>query len=104
MGYAFVYQLNHDICNKLVRSIMIYVFFPIPGHCLKQIPHIQLKFIDSGIFTCTASVVHHLSRLIGKLTISIGENKDADQLRGNHEADQGLFFRYSVSTILLPLK
>ena len=29
------------------------------------------------------------------------ENKDADQLRGNREADQRLCFRYKVSTILL---
>ena len=38
-----------------------------------------------------------------KLTICIGENKGADQLRGNHEADQRLCFRYTDSTIpLLP--
>ena len=45
----------------------------------------------------------YLSRLMGKPTICIGENKDADQLRGNREADQHLCFRYSDSTIpLLP--
>ena len=27
-----------------------------------------------------------MSRLVGKPTICIGENKDADQLRGNREA------------------
>ena len=44
-----------------------------------------------------------MSRLMGKPTICIGENKDADQLRGNREADQRLCFRYSDSTIpLLP--
>ena len=31
----------------------------------------------------------------------ICENKDADQLRGNHEADQRLCFRYTDSTIPL---
>ena len=36
---------------------------------------------------------------MGKSTICIGENKDADQLRGNREADQRLCFRYSDSTI-----
>ena len=41
---------------------------------------------------------------MGKPTICIGENKDADQLRGNREADQRLCFRYSDSTILLLLK
>ena len=38
-----------------------------------------------------------------KLAFCIGENKDADQLRGNREADQRLCFRYTDSTIsLLP--
>ena len=41
---------------------------------------------------------------MGKQTICIGENKDADQLRGNREADQRLCFRYSDSTIPLLLK
>ena len=37
---------------------------------------------------------------MGKPTICIGENKDADQLRGNREADQRLCFRYSVQFLL----
>ena len=38
-----------------------------------------------------------------KPAFCICENKDADQLRGNSEADQRLCFRYSDSTIpLLP--
>ena len=41
----------------------------------------------------------YMSRLMGKPTICIGENKDADQLRGNREADQRLCFRYLDSTI-----
>ena len=36
-------------------------------------------------------------------TICIGENKDADQLRGNREADQRLCFRHMDSTIPLLL-
>ena len=36
---------------------------------------------------------------MGKPTICIGENKGADQLRGNREAGQRLRFRYSDSTI-----
>ena len=47
---------------------------------------------------------HNLSHLMGKPTICIGENKDADQLRGNREADQRLCFRYSDSTIPLLFK
>ena len=38
-----------------------------------------------------------------KPAFCICENKDADQLRGNREADQRLCFRYTDSTIpLLP--
>ena len=36
-----------------------------------------------------------------KPVICICENKDADQLRGNREADLRLCFRYIASTILL---
>ena len=46
----------------------------------------------------------YMSRLMGKPTICIGENKDADPLRGNREADQRLCFRYSDSTIPLLFK
>ena len=38
---------------------------------------------------------------MGNLTICIGKNKGADQLRGNREADQRLCFRYTDSTIPL---
>ena len=41
---------------------------------------------------------------MGKPTICIGENKGADQLRGNREADQRLCFRYTDSTIPLLLE
>ena len=41
----------------------------------------------------------HLSRPMGKPTICICENKDADQLRSKCEADQRLCFRYTDSTI-----
>ena len=42
-------------------------------------------------------------RVVRKPDVCICENKDADQLRGNREADQRLCFRYTDSTIsLLP--
>ena len=46
----------------------------------------------------------YLSHPMGKPTICICENKDADQLRVNREADQRHCFRYSDSTIPLLLK
>ena len=45
-----------------------------------------------------------MSHLMGKPTICLGENKGADQLRGDRESDQRLCFRYSDSTVTLLLK
>ena len=60
--------------------------------------------IDSN---CHLMIVHHfiilMSLCVRKPTICMGENKDADQLRGNREADQRLCFRYLDSTISRPL-
>ena len=42
-----------------------------------------------------------MSLVVRKPAFCICENKDADQLRGNREADQRLCFRYTDSTILL---
>ena len=47
---------------------------------------------------------NNISRHMGKPTICICENKDADQLRGNREADRRLCFRYMDSTLPLLLK
>ena len=41
---------------------------------------------------------------MGKPTICICENKDADQLHGNREADQHLCFHYTESTLSLLFK
>ena len=46
----------------------------------------------------------YLSRIVRKPDFCLGENKGADKLRGNREADQRLCFRYSDSTIPLLLK
>ena len=45
-----------------------------------------------------------MSCIVRKPDFCLGENKGADQLRGNREADQRLCFRYSDSTIPLLLK
>ena len=47
--------------------------------------------------------LHHMSLVVRKPAFCICENKNADQLRGNREADQRLCFRSTDSTIpLLP--
>ena len=50
------------------------------------------------------NVLYCMSHHMGKPTIRLGENKGADKLRINCEADQRLCFRYSDSTIPLLLK
>ena len=44
-----------------------------------------------------------MSRLMGKPTICIGENKGADQLRGYREADQRFVFATRIIQFLLYL-
>ena len=97
----------------------IFLIAPFPDHCLlvpfptfvslppwsfrgRQDKATAMIFVSLHIFILFH--VYHLSLPMGKPTICIGENKDADQLRGNREADQRLCFRYSDSTIPLLLK
>ena len=44
---------------------------------------------------------NQMSRVLRKPAFCICKNKDADQLRGNREANQRLCFRYTDSTIPL---
>ena len=73
------------------RYLMVYIFH---GWWIPTLEKVIVIFVTS--FKC-------MSRLVGKPTICTGENKGADQLRGNREADQRLCFRYSDSTIPLLL-
>ena len=52
-------------------------------------------------FNTIASTESYEPRCKKKPAFWICENKDADQLRGNSEADQRLCFRYTDSTIHL---
>ena len=48
--------------------------------------------------------INYMSRIVRKRDYCLCENKGADQLRSNCEADQRLCFRYSDSVIPLLLK
>ena len=64
-------------------------------------------FIKFDFLICGLQVALNyldMSRIVRKPDFCLGENKGADQLRGNREADQRLCFRYSDSTIPLLLK
>ena len=58
-----------------------------------------VKFKLQGSFH--GVIIPKLSHIMRKPTFCICENKDADQLRGNREADQRLCFRYKDSAITL---
>ena len=51
-----------------------------------------------------AMPIYDMSRIVRKRDYCLGENKGADQLRGNREADQRLCFRYTDSIFPLLLK
>ena len=70
------------------------------------VPQHALVLLYESVYNDTdmSCYADDMSRLMGKPTICIGENKDADQLHGNRKADQRLCFRYSDSTIPLLLK
>ena len=55
------------------------------------------------IHLCKKKCLHvtHMSLIMRKPAFCICENKYADQLHGNREADQGLCFHYIDSTIPL---
>ena len=58
---------------------------------------------NTGFLKALLTFHSDLSRVVRKPAFCICENKDADQLLGDREADQRLCFRYTDSTIpLLP--
>ena len=78
-----------DWCITTPRSRLFLTFLAELIICLET-P--KTDFLDDMV---------HMSRVMRKQTLCICENKDADQLRGNREADQRLCFRYIDSTIRL---
>ena len=74
------------------------------GHQYISLVHVNVYLLLSKINQSVASVIfwsYDMSLVIRKPAFCICENKDADQLRGNREADQRLCFRYIDSTIPL---
>ena len=66
-------------------------------HFLQHKKNLYIAWATFGrVFIMRILEPHH-----GKPTICICENKGADQLRGNREADQHLCFRYTYSTLPL---
>ena len=76
----------------------------ITGLPLEGLSQAKRTWFNQTIIHTFIAVDNELSRIVRKPDFCLGENKGADQLRGNREADQRLCFRYSDSTIPLLLK
>ena len=79
-------------CSKLESFNRVYEIGE-KSHSLLDHPRILTSVVQQ----------QYVSLCVRKPTICMGENKDADQLRGNREADQRLCFRYTDSTFPLLL-
>ena len=61
--------------------------------------YIDIRCIYMKVASSQILRLYHMSLVVRKPAFCICENKDADQLRGNREADQRLCFCYTDSTI-----
>ena len=78
-------------------------FRAILGNVKLDVSIVSPYFLAIKLFIAIMMIKHdfHMSLVMRKTFFCICENKDADQLRDNREADQRLCFRYTDSTILL---
>ena len=111
LHYLSFHLQNLTITHNSMSSVDIKRHFEamaIKGCCEVTVQHNFFKF--SGNYTIRTTVPPgkqpkvQMSRAVRKPAFCICENKDADQLRVNREADQRLCFRYTDSTIHLLLK
>ena len=93
--YNWMFWLNFSLCAK--KSVDMKKW---PDNMSANI-RIWNGCIKLGLLLGILFVLFNVSRVMRKPTFCICENKDADQLRGNREADQRLCFRYLDSTIPL---
>ena len=90
------------LIKRVINKIKYYIFFLAQAQIIHRRKndylHIFFNFESTIPFQ-----KHDMSFAMRKQVFLICENKDADQLRGNREADQRLCFRYKDGTIpLLP--
>ena len=88
------YGQSLEFTTRLELSLMY--FF---GGCKCSVVKLDGYCIELRTYPYSFQI--YMSRVMRKPTVCICENKDADQLRGNREADQRLCFRYTDSTIPL---
>ena len=90
-----------EIENSEIKSGKLYVLI-VCGTFIMGLLYLRILLNSyKSLISILIKIVHvyvlrqcKMSRRMGKPTICIGENKGADQLRSNCEADQRLCFRY----------
>ena len=85
------FLLLNGFCNQMSSVVRKPAFSACRSAAM---PHM---LISAFVIRC----LYNMSRVVRKPAFCICENKDADKLRGNREADQRLCFRYIDSTIPL---
>ena len=89
-------DIQFEYCPVLVDDIKV-------RFCSKAVGSLFHTFSQVLRFRMLLKPGNNMSRVVRKPAFCTCENKDADQLRGNREADQRLCFRHTDSTIpLLP--
>ena len=101
LNFTFCYDTASVLSTTLAYKIFQYK--AVNRNTIKVNSSTDLIRFHNTIMQHTACNLS-LSRLMGEPTICICENKDADQLRGNREADQRLCYRYTDSTLPLLFK
>ena len=115
---------SFSLISSLPLKELSFNFYYVKAQCKNAYGH--LKFVSNNVLNhvslglscasmkcthlifpamlfCCCGLTLHMSCDIRKPNFCICENKDADQLRGNREADQRFCFRYKDSIIpLLP--
>ena len=106
-GVPTTYVLSKNKKNSENYLLKIIIFYNLKNNLYLHGPVFIMKELYLFFNRCIVqgiTVYNKLSRIVRKPDFCLGENKGADQLRGNREADQRLCFRYSDSTIPLLLK
>ena len=86
-----------------VRVMCLLCCHSFQSSCLEYCQRILKHILEVVLVLLGYPEIDHLRLVMRKPAFCICENKDADHLRGDREADQRLCFRYIASTIpLLP--
>ena len=94
-------------CTANLHFVSIFAycwFFYAKTQLLQHIQYWKKSFNMAIAVDWDVKQQKQMSRIMRKPDFCLGENKGADQLRGDREADQRLCFRYTDSTISLLLK